>query len=178
MRIFSRFALFVTGGLVAFGLSHCTTTDDHADERGGHPSAELETEDTWAENSEISSQVESGSVSLKVEKVHFDFDRSAIKAGFKDELMEVASYLEKNPGANLRILGHCDERGTPEYNIALGQRRANSVKDYLVTLGVDASRLTAHSYGKEMLVDTSGTEEGHYENRRAEFKPADSSKSF
>ena len=93
MRIFSRLALFLTGGFLTFGLSHCTTTDDHAEGKGAHSSAGLENNKAWSENSSAPTSAGNGAFSLKVDKVHFDFDHSVIKPSFKDELMEVATYL-------------------------------------------------------------------------------------
>ncbi len=79
----------------------------------------------------------------------FDFDQSAIRADQKAALDEDAAWLKANGGVNITVEGHCDERGTAEYNLALGERRAKAVKDYLVAAGIPADRIATISYGKE-----------------------------
>ncbi len=103
------------------------------------------------------------------ENIHFDFDKSFIRNDAKPTLSQVAEYLKKNPGANLQIEGHCDERGTSEYNMALGQRRADSTKKYLVNLGVAGSRLSTITYGEERPADPGHNEAAWAKNRRAVF---------
>ena len=78
-----------------------------------------------------------------------------------------AQWLQRYPAKKATIEGHCDERGTREYNLALGERRATAAKNYLVSLGVDASRLTTVSYGKERPIDPASTEAAWAQNRRA-----------
>jgi peptidoglycan-associated lipoprotein len=103
------------------------------------------------------------------ENIHFDFDRSFIRNNAKPILQEVAAYMKKTPGAKLLIEGHCDERGTSEYNIALGQRRADATKKYLTNLGVDGGRLSTISYGEERPADPGHNESAWARNRRAVF---------
>jgi peptidoglycan-associated lipoprotein len=103
------------------------------------------------------------------ENIHFDFDRSFIRNDAKPILQKVAAHMKKTPGAKLQIEGHCDERGTSEYNIALGQRRADSTKKYLTNLGVDGSRLSTISYGEERPADPGHNESAWARNRRAVF---------
>lgn len=99
--------------------------------------------------------------------VHFDFDRYDIREQDAQILKENAAILLKYPDVKIQIEGHCDERGTAEYNLALGERRANSVKKYLISLGVPAERLSTISYGKEMPLDPGHNEEAWAKNRRA-----------
>lgn len=101
--------------------------------------------------------------------VHFDFDRYDIREQDAQILKENAAILLKYPEVKVQIEGHCDERGTAEYNLALGERRANSVKKYLISLGVPAERLSTISYGKEMPLDPRHNEEAWAKNRRAHF---------
>lgn len=103
-------------------------------------------------------------------KVHFDFDSSAIDEEAQQTLRQVASFIQQNPVNKIIIEGHCDERGTREYNLALGDRRAVSVKKYLVGLGVAPSKMTTISYGKERPANPAHTEEAWAENRRAIIK--------
>ena len=101
------------------------------------------------------------------EDIHFDFDSAAIVDSAQDILQEKAQYLNDNPGAVAVIEGHCDERGTDAYNLALGERRADAVKDYLVNLGIDSGRLSTISYGEERPIDPGKTEAAWVKNRRA-----------
>ncbi|HDQ44423.1 MAG TPA: peptidoglycan-associated lipoprotein Pal [bacterium] len=106
---------------------------------------------------------------LVFENVHFGFDRHDLTDTAREILTRHARTLRENPQVRIRVEGHCDERGTIEYNLALGERRANSVRMYLINLGVDASRITTISYGKERPLDTRHNEEAWARNRRAGF---------
>ena len=99
--------------------------------------------------------------------IHFDFDKYNIRPGDTGILKENAALLKKNPKIKIQIEGHCDERGTVEYNLALGERRANNTKKYLVSLGVSADRISTISYGKERPLDPGHNEEAWAKNRRA-----------
>jgi peptidoglycan-associated lipoprotein len=98
--------------------------------------------------------------------VFFDFDSHAIRADAQATLQKQAAWLAKYPQVRLVVEGHCDERGTREYNLALGDRRAYAVKEFLVSLGVDANRLTTKSYGKERPVCSESDEACWAQNRR------------
>ena len=99
--------------------------------------------------------------------VHFDYDKYAIDGESQGILRSQAQWLVRYPAKSITIEGHCDERGTREYNLALGERRANAAKNYLVGLGVDASRVTTVSYGKERPVALGSDETAWAKNRRA-----------
>ena len=101
--------------------------------------------------------------------VYFAFDDYTLSGETQDQLAALANYLKQNSGAVVQVEGHCDERGSIEYNLALGQRRAASVKDYLVQMGVDSARVTTISYGEERPADEGHNEESWSKNRRAEF---------
>ena len=103
------------------------------------------------------------------DSIHFDFDKFAIREDARPTLLAVAEYLKGNKAAKIRIEGHCDDRGTSEYNMALGDRRANAAKKYLVGLGIDAMRLSTVSFGKEKPLDPAQTEEAWAKNRRDTF---------
>jgi peptidoglycan-associated lipoprotein len=98
--------------------------------------------------------------------VHFDFDKYDILDNDKPTLQRQASWLAKYPQVRVTVEGHCDERGTREFNLALGARRANSVKEYLISLGVSAERVDTISYGKERPVCTESNEDCWAQNRR------------
>ena len=100
---------------------------------------------------------------------YFDFDKSSIRPDAKQSLDENAKWLKANPNAGLTIEGHCDERGTREYNLGLGQRRAKAAKDYLVSAGIDAKRIKIISYGKERPFVPGHDESAWKWNRRAHF---------
>ncbi len=102
--------------------------------------------------------------------VYFAYDRSTIGVSEQHKVEALANHLRSNPNYYVIIEGHCDERGSDEYNRALGERRALAVHDFLVTLGIDASRIRTLSYGEERPVVANATsEEQHARNRRAEF---------
>ncbi len=99
--------------------------------------------------------------------VHFDFDKYDIRQVDEAILKENAAFLKNNPKMKVQVEGHCDERGTVEYNLALGERRANNTKKYLVFLGIPSDRISAISYGKEKPLDNGHSEEAWARNRRA-----------
>jgi peptidoglycan-associated lipoprotein len=101
--------------------------------------------------------------------LNFDFDKYDVREEDKGKLQDNANWLAKYPTVKVRVEGHCDERGTAQYNLALGEKRADAVKDYLVSLGISASRLEIISYGKEKPLDPSQTEDAWAKNRRAQF---------
>lgn len=99
--------------------------------------------------------------------VYFDFDKAEVKAEFADRLAVHVAYLKENTGAMVSLQGHADERGTREYNLALGEQRALAVQNYLVSMGVNASQLNSVSFGEEQkAVENAMTEAEHAENRR------------
>jgi peptidoglycan-associated lipoprotein len=107
------------------------------------------------------------SESKLLKDVHFDFDKYDIRPGDAEILKENAALLVKFPNVTIQIEGHCDERGTVEYNLALGERRASSAKGYLISLGIPEKRISTISYGKEKPSDPAHNEEAWAKNRRA-----------
>lgn len=101
--------------------------------------------------------------------IYFDFDRYDLRADDREVLKANAGWLKANASARVEIEGHADERGTNEYNLALGAKRAQSAKDYLVTLGISKERLSTISYGEELPVCKENNEECWQKNRRARF---------
>jgi len=104
------------------------------------------------------------------ENVYFGFDDSSLTRKARQILAEKAEWLRKHPDIEVVIEGHCDERGTKEYNMALGQRRAQSIKNYLVNAGIDSDRLETISYGEERPVDPRHNEMAWAKNRRGVFR--------
>ena len=107
---------------------------------------------------------------LANETVYFDFDRSAIRPSEQPKLDAVATYLKNTSGVQLVVEGHCDERGTEEYNRSLGERRAIAAREYLLQRhGIGSDRVTTASFGEDRPADLGKTEEAYAKNRRAEF---------
>ena len=106
---------------------------------------------------------------LKADTVYFDYDSSVLKASEKPKVAAVADYLKANPGKAVRVEGNCDERGTEEYNRALGERRALAVREALIQLGTDPTRVDTTSYGKDKPVAMGHDEAAWKQNRRDDF---------
>jgi len=107
---------------------------------------------------------------VPLETIHFAFDQHILTAESRDILAENVVLLQTNPKLKIAIEGHCDERGSDEYNLALGERRAQAARDYMASLGVAAERMATISYGEEMPVDPASGEDAWSKNRRAAFK--------
>ncbi len=105
-----------------------------------------------------------------LERIHFDFDQYILTDAAKSILVSNAGLLRAAAAVKVLIEGHCDERGSDEYNLALGEKRALATKNYLVSLGVAAERMNIISYGEEMPIDAARTKEAWAKNRRANFK--------
>jgi peptidoglycan-associated lipoprotein len=106
---------------------------------------------------------------FSAQDISFDFDSSALRPDAQQILQSKAGLLQKNPEVKVTIEGHCDDRGTEAYNMALGERRAESAKAFLVNLGISAGRLSTISYGEEKPLDLDSSEEAYAKNRRAHF---------
>jgi peptidoglycan-associated lipoprotein len=107
--------------------------------------------------------------STQFQDVYFDYNKYDIRSPDVEILQQTAVLMMEYPNVKIQIEGHSDERGTQEYNLALGERRANSVKQYLISLGVAGDRISIISYGEERPIDPGHTEEAYHKNRRAHF---------
>ena len=105
----------------------------------------------------------------EVKDAYFEYDKADIRPDAKDALSQTATFLRSYPAVKVVVEGHCDERGSTEYNLALGDRRAAAAKQFLVSLGISADRLETVSYGKERPFCSASTEECYQQNRRAHF---------
>jgi peptidoglycan-associated lipoprotein len=114
---------------------------------------------------------DSGKISGLV-TVRFGYDKSSLDANAKKDIATNVQWMKNNGNVRVQIEGHCDSRGTIEYNVALGERRANAVKAYMVSMGIPADRLSVISYGKEKPLATGDSEQAWSQNRRANFVPA------
>jgi len=101
--------------------------------------------------------------------VHFDYDSSVVKSSDKGNLDAIASYMKSNGSVGLLVEGHCDERGTEDYNNALGERRSTAIREALINLGVDAGHIVTRSYGEYKPVAQGQDESAYRQNRRGEF---------
>jgi len=106
---------------------------------------------------------------LNLQNIYFDYDKSSIRPDAREILKANAEIFTKNSAAAIVVEGYCDERGTAEYNMALGERRAQEAKQYLVNLGIGASRIETISYGEEKPLDPGHDEKAWSQNRRAQF---------
>ena len=125
----------------------------------GMPIADPNLRKDWPRDREI----------FKSDTAHFDFDSAVVKSADKPKVAAVADYLKSNTRDAVEIEGHCDERGTEEYNRALGERRALALRTELVSLGVDPGRIDTISFGKDRPVDSGHNDSAWKQNRRGEF---------
>src|SRR5919108_2732283 len=164
-----------SAAVVLAGCSSTKAKPDVSSTASANPPAESKKQLTSApESSTTTSSLEAlqrgeSPASGPLKEVYFDFDRYDLRRDARETLKANWEWLKANPAAQVQIEGHCDERGTTEYNLALGSKRAQSVKDYLVTLGTAADRLSTISYGEELPVCREQTEECWQKNRRARF---------
>ncbi len=114
---------------------------------------------------------DSGSIE-GLQTVHFDYDKSTLPSVEREKLQGNAAWLKKNPSSKMLIEGHCDQRGSTEYNLSLGERRANAVKQMMVKMGINESRISTVSFGKEKLLANGESESEMAQNRRANFVPS------
>lgn len=121
------------------------------------------------ERMEKEKSLQTQKTALPVSDIFFEYDSYTVQAEDMVKIKELGEWLKSNSGARIVVEGHCDERGTVEYNLALGQKRAEVVKNHLTKLGVDEKRLRVISFGKEMPADPGHTEEAWAKNRRVHF---------
>ena len=167
-----RFSL-VTTFAAALLLAACSTPPEEASTTSGSgTSGTGTTSSSGTQGSTIPGPAAGSQEDLTVEvgdRVFFDFDQFSIRADQRGTVEALAAWLDTNPSVTLSIEGHCDERGTREYNLALGERRANSVRDYLVALGVNPARLSTVSYGEERPAVLGSNDSAWAQNRRGVF---------
>ena len=145
------------------------TTEDADKKAEAEAAARLEAEQRATEEDAIRQAKEAARKMFVSEDIYFDFDDSSLTSDAQEMLRQKAAWMRNNPDVLVVVEGHCDERGTAEYNLALGDQRAASVKAFLKDLGLAASRIRTISYGEEMPVDKGGNEDAFSKNRRAHF---------
>jgi peptidoglycan-associated lipoprotein len=150
----------------AIVLAACTTKPKPAEAPPEAPPApQAATTQSQVETTVVPGSAQDFKVNVG-DTVHFDYDKYDVKDQDRDLLQRQAAWLQKYSQVHVSVEGHCDERGTREYNLALGARRANAVKEYLVSLGVASSRVDTISYGKERPMCTESDESCWSQNRR------------
>jgi peptidoglycan-associated lipoprotein len=165
---------------LTLALAACSDTDKGnysgmgGDNGGNLPSDQLNTQDNTGlqENArppgDFQPDRDVDYTTLNAETIYFAFDSSNIPGQERGKLQQVADWMKANPGRSLFLAGHADKRGTPEYNRALGERRALSVREYLVGLGLPATSLYTNSYGSDRPAVDGDTEEAYAKNRRVQ----------
>lgn len=174
MNLLQRFLIVA---IMAFLVSACQSTDtreqdsqaSETEDASSESATSVAVDEGSASDSEGSSEEEDQAADIP-SVVYFDFDQSQLKPETRSVLLRHAAYLRSNDDLSIRLEGHTDERGTREYNIALGERRANSVRDFLVLQGIDGSRIETVSYGEERPAVMGSNEAAWSKNRRVEIK--------
>ncbi len=147
-----------------------TTVAPNVEQKPKVTMEELKAQEEAKKKAEAAKKLQEEIKEFESTMIHFDFDKSELKPKAREILKKKAEWLLKHPEFNVRIEGYCDERGTEEYNLALGQRRADAAKKYLIELGVPADRISTISYGEENPIDPRHCEAAWAKNRRDEFK--------
>jgi peptidoglycan-associated lipoprotein len=158
--------------LPVLAVTACSSSDDAANASGSTETNQTQTVDNTVvspidQNGLLSEQELKEQALRETQTIYFAFDNATIAGDYEEMLAAHAAYLSKNPALKVTIEGHADERGTPEYNIALGERRANAVAKYLQALGVQADQISIVSYGEEKPLLLGQSEDVYAKNRRA-----------
>ena len=172
MQIFkvALVVLFLASGIVGCATTPPATQDSMVDQTDMSQQADAKSAVDTTEDTMKSEAVPSHMDLAAMENIYFDFDQFTLSAEARKTLADNAEYLKANSGTQVVIEGHCDERGSDEYNLALGESRALAARNYLVSLGISAKQLSVISYGEEKPAAMGSNEEAWAKNRRAEFK--------
>lgn len=158
-----------TEGPAAGGPGSMETAGTRDGSQGGETSPIERGQITGVEGETMTAAERQARERFVYDHIHFAYDSAVLSLEAQTILREKARWLRDNPGASVIVEGHCDERGTTEYNLALGDRRAESVRSFLVNLGISAGRMTTVSYGEERPLDAGHNEAAWAKNRRAQF---------
>ncbi len=176
LRVWVLFAMAVTVGLTACGREEPPQEPTPVLPDTAGDGARRAREDSIArENARLAAERAAAEEatrrarSILEERVHFDYDASAIRADAQTILQQKVNVMRANPNVALRIVGHADERGSVEYNLALGMRRAAAVRDFMVGFGLDASRFAIETMGEDQPLVQGSNESAWAQNRRGEF---------
>jgi peptidoglycan-associated lipoprotein len=155
--------------LLSVTLAACSSTEEEGPAAGANAGGGAAGGGANAAGARTPAEIEADRLRA-ITTFYFEFDKSDLSAEARDALVVHASDLKANPSRRVRLEGHADERGTREYNLALGERRSQAVERYLQVQGVSANQMEVISYGEEMPVDTGTTEAAYSKNRRVEMK--------
>jgi peptidoglycan-associated lipoprotein len=165
-------AILVSAAIVALALAGCSSKKPAGEGTGANP-AGLGQEGVGSAGGTSLSQFQKGQLGGgeqgPLSDIHFGYNDYTVRDQDGEILHSNADWLQKNPNSHVQIEGHCDERGSEEYNIALGAKRAQAAKEYLQTLGIAGDRMSTISYGKELPLCTEHTEDCWEQNRRDHF---------
>ncbi|CAK4067357.1 peptidoglycan-associated lipoprotein Pal [Vibrio sp. MarTm2] len=158
--------------LPVLAVTACSSSDDAANASGSTETNQAQTTDGTVvspidQNGLLTEQELKEQALRETQTIYFAFDNATIAGDYEEMLAAHAAYLSKNPALKVTVEGHADERGTPEYNIALGERRATAVAKYLQALGVQADQISIVSYGEEKPLLLGQSEDVYAKNRRA-----------
>ena len=160
---------FLTGATLVFFLAACSTTPkDTADSSGsGSSTSSSDVSSTSSESTNIDPGSQEDLIVNVGDRVFFNYDSSDLDADAQELLQDQVAWLKQYSDVSIIVEGHCDERGTREYNLALGEKRAQSVKNYLISLGVSSDRVSTISYGKERPAVVGSNDGAWAQNRRS-----------
>lgn len=170
---FGKVSLIIVSAFLVFGLGACKSKKTAEDTASATESGSADTSSPALDSTPMNFDA-AGSDSGKIsglKSINFEYDRATLNAEAKKRLAGNADWLKGQDGVKMQIEGHCDSRGSIEYNLSLGERRAQAVKNYMVSLGLNADRLSIISYGKEKPLSNGDAESDHQKNRRANFVP-------
>jgi peptidoglycan-associated lipoprotein len=156
--------------LLSVTMAACSSTEEEGPAPAATASTAPTTQAATGPSAAERARLENEARLRAITTFYFEFDKSDLNAEARDALVVHANDLKANPNRRVRLEGHADERGTREYNLALGERRSQAVERYLQVQGVSANQLEVISYGEEMPVDTGSTEAAYSKNRRVEMK--------
>ena len=172
MQTLKAISLFFLGVVVAAWVGGCSkTANPNASTIGGNSGSQQSSANNRSGSQGSLEDLQRGAPPVTprdsaLKEVYFDFDSYTLRSDARETLKADADWLKSHPAVRVAVEGHCDERGTTEYNLALGAKRAQAAKDYLVTLGVAADRLSTTSFGSEAAVCRDHSEDCWQKNRR------------
>jgi len=173
VQVVRKLSFVVLAATLVFGLGACKSKKTSEDTAAPVETSADDSKAPQIESTPMSFDA-AGSDSGKIDglqSINFEYDKASLSAEAKRRIQGNVDWMKKNTGAKLQIEGHCDSRGSIEYNLSLGERRAQAVKAYMSSLGIPGGRLSIISYGKEKPLSNGDSESDFMKNRRANFVP-------
>lgn len=165
-----KFSTLVMTATLVFALGACSSKKKATDAEGGTETSDSAPSIESTPMNFDASGSDSGNIN-GLQTVNFEYDKATLSADARNKIQGNVNWMKSNPNVRMQIEGHTDSRGSIEYNLSLGERRANSVKSYMTTLGIPANRLSVISYGEEKPLANGESESDMARNRRANFVP-------